>query len=242
MSLKSKKSILITGGASGIGYEIAEKFHKENYNVIVLDKNIEGVKKDFFKYECDVTDVLSLKKVKEEVLSKFEKLDTLIINAGISIRHKFSELKVEDWNKVINTNLNGVFYTSHVFFDMMNSDNGSILMTASTNGIMGYPYYADYNASKAGVIALAKAMALELAPSIRVNSICPGYVMTPMQKMEYTDEMIEEVNQKIPLKRHADPKEIAELFFFLASDNAKFITGQNYVIDGGEICGGLASR
>ncbi|MCD6183081.1 MAG: SDR family oxidoreductase, partial [Thermovirga sp.] len=114
---------------------------------------------------------------------------------------------------------------------------GVILMTASTNGMEGHPLYADYNASKAGVILLAKTMALEFAPTIRVNSISPGYVLTPMQKAEYTPEMLEQVNQKIPFKRHAQPEEIAALFAFLASSEASYITGANIPIDGGETAG-----
>jgi meso-butanediol dehydrogenase/(S,S)-butanediol dehydrogenase/diacetyl reductase len=125
---------------------------------------------------------------------------------------------------------------------MMTSGNGVILNMASTNALMGYPYYADYNASKAGVVALTRSMALELAPTVRVNAVCPGYVMTPMQEAEYTPEMLEEVNRKIPLGRHARPEEIASLFAFLASDEAPFISGQCYVIDGAETAGGLASR
>jgi NAD(P)-dependent dehydrogenase (short-subunit alcohol dehydrogenase family) len=125
---------------------------------------------------------------------------------------------------------------------MMDRDGGVILNMASTNGIVGQPFYADYNATKAGVIELTKSMALELAPKIRVNAVAPGYVLTPMQRAEYTDEMLEAVNQKIPLRRHADPAEIAALFTFLASDDAAYITGSVYVIDGGETAGGLASR
>ena len=112
----------------------------------------------------------------------------------------------------------------------------------STNGIMGYRNYSDYNASKAGVIELTRSMALELAPSIRVNAIAPGFIMTPMQRAEYTDEMVDEVNSKIPLQRTGTPEEVAALFAFLASEEAEFITGQIYVLDGGEIAGGLASR
>ena len=110
-------------------------------------------------------------------------------------------------------------------------------MTASTNGMEGHPYYADYNASKAGVILLAKTMALEFAPLVRVNSVSPGYVLTPMQKAEYTPEMLDKVNEKIPIRRHADPSEVAALFAFLASGQASYITGANIPIDGGETAG-----
>jgi NAD(P)-dependent dehydrogenase (short-subunit alcohol dehydrogenase family) len=125
---------------------------------------------------------------------------------------------------------------------MMQAGGGVILQTASTNGMVGHPFYADYNAAKAGVIELTKSMALELAPKIRVNAIAPGYVLTPMQRAEYTDEMLDQVNFKIPLRRHAQPEEIAALFAFLASDDGAYITGQVYAMDGGETTGGLASR
>jgi NAD(P)-dependent dehydrogenase (short-subunit alcohol dehydrogenase family) len=119
---------------------------------------------------------------------------------------------------------------------------GVILVTASTNGIVGHPFYADYNASKAGVIALVRTMALELAPTIRVNAVCPGYVLTPMQEAEYSPEMLAATDAKIPLGRHARPEEIASLYAFLASDEGAYLTGAAIEIDGGETAGGLASR
>jgi meso-butanediol dehydrogenase/(S,S)-butanediol dehydrogenase/diacetyl reductase len=115
-------------------------------------------------------------------------------------------------------------------------------MTASTNGLVGHPYYADYNASKAGVILLAKSMAIELAPTVRVNAVCPGYVMTPMQRAEYTPEMLAATDAKILLGRHARPEEIAGLFAYLASDEGAYVTGAAIPMDGGELAGGLASR
>lgn len=164
-------------------------------------------------------------------------IDVLVANAGISYRTPVLEITPDEWERVLATNLSGIFYTAQQAARRMvqSPSGGVILMTASTNGLKGHPLYAHYNASKAGVILLARTMALELAPKVRVNAICPGYVMTPMQLAEYTPEMIEGVNQKIPLGRHADPEEIAGLFIFLASDEAAYITGQAITIDGGEL-------
>ena len=107
----------------------------------------------------------------------------LVANAGISIRKPFLEIEEADWQRVLDVNLTGVFHCAQqAARRMVAGDGGVILMTASTNGLTGHPFYADYNASKAGVILLARTMALELAPTVRVNAVCPGYVLTPMQQ------------------------------------------------------------
>ena len=124
---------------------------------------------------------------------------------------------------------------------MLLGTGGVILNTASTNALVGYRYYADYNATKAGLVALTKSLALEWAPTIRVNAVCPGYVLTPMQEAEYTAEMLDEVNRRIPLGRHATPEELAGLFAYLASDEAAYFTGSVIVMDGGETAGSLVS-
>ena len=170
-------------------------------------------------------------------------VDVLINNAGISIRHNFLDITPAEWDRVIAVNLTGVFYVAQTAAKhMWERGDGAILQTASTNGIVGQPYYADYNATKAGVIELTKTMALELAPKVRVCAVAPGYVLTPMQRAEYTDEMLDEVNRKIPLRRHARPEEIAALFAYLASSDAAYATGQVFTLDGGETAGGLGSR
>ena len=247
--LKSKR-VLITGGASGIGAATARRFLEEGSSVCVLDRDSAAllrIKKEMPELSGTVeADVSNLKQVQSALATAIQLmrgLDVLINNAGISIRHKFLDITPQEWDKVIAVNLTGVFNAAQTAArHMMEHDGGVILQTASTNGLVGQPFYADYNATKAGVIELTKSMALELAPKIRVCAVAPGYVMTPMQRAEYTDEMFAELNAKLPLRRHAQPEEIAALFAFLASDDAAYITGHVYTIDGAEIAGGLASR
>jgi len=244
------KRILITGGASGIGAATAARFLDEGSVVCVLDRDLEA--RNHIEQElpgltgvldADVSNLKQVQSAFAKAIRLMGGVDVLINNAGISIRHKFLDITPEEWDKVIAVNLTGVFYVAQTAArHMMEGEGGVILQTASTNGIMGYPFYADYNATKAGVIELTKSMALELAPKVRVCAVAPGYVLTPMQRAEYTDEMLEEVNRKIPLRRHAQPEEIAALFAFLASDDAQNMTGHVYTCDGGETAGGLASR
>ena len=244
------KRVLITGGASGIGAATAARFLDEGSVVCVLDRDADARRRIAEELpdlagtlDADVSNLKQVQAAFAEALRLMGGVDVLINNAGISIRHKFLDITREEWDKVIAVNLTGVFYVAQTAAKhMMERGNGVILQTASTNGVMGYPFYADYNATKAGVIELTKSMALELAPKVRVCAVAPGYVLTPMQRAEYTDAMLEEVNQKIPLRRHAHPEEIAALFAFLASDDAQYMTGHVYTCDGGETAGGLASR
>lgn len=244
------KKVLITGGASGIGAATAARFLEEGSQVAILDRDSERCARIRREHRgmkaavtVDVSDPEQVRGAVEAIIGVLGGLDIVINNAGISLRRNFLDITVEEWNKVLAVNLSGVFYVGQAAArHMMEHDGGVILNMASTNGIVGHPYYADYNATKAGVIELTKSMALELAPKVRVNAIAPGYVLTPMQRAEYTEEMLDAVNRKIPLGRHAQPEEVAGLFAYLASEDAAYLTGNVYVIDGGELAGGLASR
>jgi NAD(P)-dependent dehydrogenase (short-subunit alcohol dehydrogenase family) len=244
------KRVLITGGASGIGAATAARFLEEGARVVVLDRDANANKKIAAELKtlsgtvrADVSKLDEVYEAFNQTVRLLGGVDVLINNAGVSIRHKFLEITPEEWSKVIAVNLTGVFYVAQAAArHMVERGTGVILQTASTNGIVAHPYYADYNATKAGVIELTKTMALELAPKVRVNAVAPGYVLTPMQRAEYSEAMLGEVNSKIPLRRHAKPEEIAGLFAFLASDDAAYITGNVYVIDGAETAGGMASR
>jgi len=244
------KRVLITGGAGGIGTATAQRFIEEGARVAVIDRDEAACKRLHQALpalevilSADVADPESVAQAFEQLDRHFGGLDILINNAGISIRHAFMDITPEDWRKVLDINLNGVFYVAQQAARRMLAGKGGVIINmGSTNGLTGYHYYADYNASKAGVIELTRSMALELGPTIRVNAVCPGFIMTPMQEAEYTPEMRHAFEVKVPLQRLGNPADVASLFAFLASDEAGYISGQHFVVDGGEIAGGLASQ
>jgi meso-butanediol dehydrogenase / (S,S)-butanediol dehydrogenase / diacetyl reductase len=244
------RRVVVTGGTSGIGEATSRRFVEEGAHVVALALGEEEVAAAADRIPGIVAALRADLADPEQVAGAFARvdellggLDVLVANAGISIRHPVLEITPEEWRRVLAVNLDGVFWCAQqAARRMVAGDGGAILMTASTNGLVGHPLYADYNASKAGVILLAKTMALELAPRVRVNAVCPGYVLTPMQEAEYTPEMLAALDAKIPIGRHARPDELAGLFAFLASDEGAYLTGAVITMDGGETAGGIASR
>ncbi len=236
------RRVVVTGGASGIGLATARRFIGEGARVVVLDRDAAALERARAELPGLAGAVRADVSQSDEVEAAFGEtdgllggVDVLIANAGISVRNRFLDIEPEQWSRVIGVNLTGAVLCARAAVRRMAEQrSGVVLFTSSTNGLDGHPFYADYNASKAGINLLMKTIALECAPWLRANAVCPGYVLTPMQQAEYTPDMLAAVNRRIPLQRHAQPEEVAALFAFLASDEAAYITGQCISIDGGE--------
>lgn len=242
------KRAIVTGGARGIGYASVLRLREEGVQVAVLDRDADGCatlraeRPDVLAVTVDVTEPDAVEAAFAEVIAALGGLDVVFNNAGISAPGDSLELPAGHWRRTLSVNVDGVYHCARAAARHMKTQgSGVILNMASVSGMVAIPDYLAYNTSKAAVIQLSRTMALELAPRVRVNSISPGYVLTPMQEAEYTPEQMKALNTRIPMGRHADPAEIAALVAFLASEEAPFMTGSNIVIDGGETAGGTAS-
>jgi 3-oxoacyl-[acyl-carrier protein] reductase len=236
------KLMLITGAYRGIGKAIALEFAKNGYDVIINYKNddieanktceiISNMGVNAVPIKCDISKEEDVKEMYELVKEKFNHLDCLINNAGIANDGVFFDKTKEDFVKVYETNLVGPFLCAKYFRKIMDKKS-SIVNISSTNGIdTYYTYSADYDASKAALISLSNNLAVELAP-IRVNTICPGWVNTEMNK-ELDKDYIKEEEEKILLKRFADPEEIGKVAVFLCGNSASYINKSIIRVDGG---------
>lgn len=245
MRLKDKV-VLVTGGARGIGKQIALSFAQEGADVVIWDINIEEAEKTGLEIqnlgrkslvlEVDITDYTKVEEGINKILDKFGKVDILVNNAGITKDNLLLRLSEADWDLVINVNLKGTFNcTKAVSKIMIKKRYGKIINIASIIGLRGNVGQANYSASKAGIIALTKTTARELASrNINVNAIAPGFIQTEM-----TAKLPEELKQKmleaIPLGKFGSPLDVANVCVFLASEEADYITGQTIVVDGGMV-------
>lgn len=246
----SGKTAVITGAASGIGRATALLFAREGARVVVSDINpsagdmvVNEIKNDGGEaifVPTDVTkskDVARLMDVSEE---KYESIDILFNNAGISHICPVTELEEEQWDKVLDTNLKSVFLgCKYVLPKMQKNGGGAIINCASILGHVGFPLTPAYNASKGGVVMLTKNVAIDYAAyNIRVNAVCPGYVITPLildqvSNADNAEEITNRVTAQHIMGRLGLPEEIAPAVLFLASDDSRFITGSALMVDGG---------
>src|SRR3990167_880767 len=245
MRLKDKVA-LVTGSARGIGREIALCFARQGAHIVIWDVNLEAAKqtqKDIealgvkgMGTEVDVTNFNRVEEAINKILDKFQKLDILVNNAGITKDNILLRMPEADWDAVISVNLKGTFNcTKAASKVMLKQRQGKIVNIASIIGIIGNFGQANYSASKAGIIALTKTTAKELASrGICVNAVAPGFIQTEMTA-KLPQEIQEKMLAQIPLGRFGKPEDVARLCLFLASSEADYITGQTIIIDGGMV-------
>ena len=239
------KVVLITGGSRGIGAAMVREFSREGakvaFNYIKSEKEakdlqteITAKRKECMIFKNDVADPDAMKKMVEDVKNKYGQLDIIVNNAGILRDKALMFMEQKDWDDVISTNLTGTFnLTRGAIVTFMKQKSGNIINITSVAGITGMPRQVNYSASKAGIIGFTKALAKEVGPyNVRVNAIAPGYTDTDMVgnlKEEYRAQVL----KGIPLGRFGRVEEIAKTAVFLASDKARYITGQVITVDGG---------
>lgn len=241
-----KKTVLITGGSRGIGKETTKEFAKKGYNIAINYVNdckaindlkeelSENYDTDVMLCKCDVSNEENVKDMVSDIINYYGRIDVLINNAGISNDTLLEDKKVSDFKRVLDVNLVGPFILSReVGKHMIKNKSGVIINVSSTNAIdTYYEYSIDYDASKAALISLTHNLSKHFAPYVRVNAVAPGWVNTDMNK-NLDQDYIKEEEKNIYLKRFAEAKEIAKVIYFLASDDASYITNEVIRVDGG---------
>lgn len=241
-----KNTVIVTGGSRGIGAAISERFAKEGYNVVInyvnnderailLKEKLENkYNADILLVKADISKEEDVKNLINKTIENFKYINCIINNAAIAIDKPFLDKTPEEFRKTLDVNLVGPFMLSkHAYNYLINASNASIINISSTNGIdTMYPESIDYDASKAGLISLTKNLASAYAPRVRVNSVAPGWVKTEMNS-DLDKSYMKSEEEKIMLDRFAEPKEIANVVYFLASKEASYINGEVIIVDGG---------
>lgn len=236
------KIAIVTGGASGIGEAIVKAFINEGASVVIADFNKEAANtlavalgEKAVAFEIDVTDYARVQDMIQFAVDTFGGLDIAINNAGIGgPAVPTGEYEVDAWKKVIDVSLNSVFYCLKEELNVMQDKGGAIINMASILGTVGFKTQCAYSTAKHGILGLTKTAGAEYAAkNIRINAICPGFVETPALQNSMDDVATAKLKELHPIGRLAQPEEIAKLAVFLASDDASFINGAHYLIDGG---------
>ncbi len=241
----SKKTALITGGVTGIGRAAVLRLSDDGFRVIINYKGSENIEdihflneilkrkdKEYLFIKADITKEIEIKNMINKVIKKFKRLDVLVNNAGINQTQSFQKLKLKDFDKILETNLRGaVLVTKYALPLLRKSKEPKIIFISSINSFLGSISRSSYIVSKSGILGLTKALALELAPKILVNTIVPGYINTQMLK--FGREPLNKKIKRIPLKRLGKSEEVAGLVSFLCSSDSSYITGQSIHINGG---------
>lgn len=245
--MKNKPHVaIVTGGAQGIGKAISHHLLSTGWSVVIADVDTEAGRETAEEYApfgplrfitTDVADEAQVRAMIEEAQRHFGRLDLLVNNAGIAKNKPVTELSLDEWNRVIGVNLTGMFLCAKYAAPLLQEHHGAIVNIASTRALMSEPHTEAYSASKGGIVALTHALAISLGPTVRVNCISPGWIEVSEWKkrvQRHTPHLSEDDHRQHPVGRVGIPDDIAAMVSFLASaETSGFITGQNFVVDGG---------
>ena len=244
---RQPRVVVVTGGAYGIGRGIARLFVRRGDRAVIADLDTErgralvgelGAEAALF-IETDVADEVSIRRMIEDAVDRWERIDVLCNNAGIERYRRADEYTSEDWTAIVNTNFRGAFLCSKYAFPHLRAQKVCIIHIASVQGFANEPQISVYAASKAGLMGLTRGMAVDFAPfGVRVNAICPGAIHTGMMEaylagVEDPQSALDKLSSAIPLGRVGQPEDIAGVAWFLASPDAAYITGASLTVDGG---------
>ncbi len=245
-----RKTVVITGGTRGIGKAIALKLAQQHYHLVLNYRSDTAAAQETLQ-EClawhphvilmqaDIAQRSAVEALMQEAHRTFHAIDVLINNAGVNADRSLQEMTDDDWDRVVDTNMKGVFLCSQIAspYMLQQEQGGIILNIGASTGIRGRRNGLNYCASKAGVLVMTKCLALELAPKIRVNCVIPGSIWTEETEQRhayYDPERLHAKEETIPLKRIGTPEEVANVVAFLLSDEARYLHGQKFLVDGGE--------
>lgn len=243
MSRFKDKVVVVTGAGSGMGAATAQRFSAEGATVVLVGrtesklakvaKTLEG--SHHYPHVADISDPQEVEALAKAVLDKFGRVDVLVNNAGVVVQGKVNEASIEDWKKILDIDVSGVFYATRFFMDALIKSKGNIVNVSSVSGLGGDWGMSFYNAAKGAVTNFTRALALDHgADGVRVNAVCPSLTLTDMAgDIKENKALLAKFAERIPLGRGAEPEEIASVIAFLASDDARFVTGVNLPVDGG---------
>ena len=243
MNRFTQKVVVVTGAGSGIGEATAKRFAREGASVVLVGRNEEKLKKVHAQLEgeghlvraADVADLSDVEALFKEVASHFGRLDVLVNNAGIVKSGKVTELEVQDWKELMSVDLDGVFYCTRTAMPALIASKGNIVNVSSVSGMGGDWGMSFYNAAKGAITNFTRALALDHgADGVRVNAVCPALTRSELtDDMMDNDALVAKFKERIALGRPAEPEDIGDVIAFLASDDARFVTGVNLPVDGG---------
>lgn len=243
MARFKQKVVVVTGAGSGIGQAAAKRFASEGASVVLIGRTKEKLEKtlallpqgNHLVAPCDVGEADQVQTLSRKVLEKYGQVDVLVNNAGIIVQGRIHEVSLDDWKKLMKVDLDGVFHCVHYFMPALLKSKGNVVNISSVSGLGGDWGMSVYNAAKGAITNFTRSLAMDYGTDgVRVNAVCPGFTLTDLtEEVKDNQPLLNKFYERIPLARAGQPEDIADAIAFIASDDARYITGVNLPVDGG---------